>query len=340
MTNFNKVAKNKTTEIKNLIHSALRILQTMGVPMDELTPRRLEKMAMVFLAVCDVKSEEDWKNAPSKVNSHTPRSREIIRYLNANFEESISEGSYDDIRRKDLYIPALMGIVVKSANKPGADTNDGTRGFGLSEHAATLIAAYNTDEWQAAVDEFHVDSDFLEKFNADREIKKIDVILPDGFSVSLDAGPHNEIQAAIVNQFLPNFGYGAEVLYIGDTSSKNIYKNTDKLAEIGLNSEERGMLPDIVAFSNEKKWVYIIEAVHSSNPLNPERCIELQRTVLKDCPYGVVFVTAFLTRKDFAKWCDQIAWETEVWLASNPEHMIHFNGDKFFGPHKENIEEA
>ncbi|WP_308413816.1 BsuBI/PstI family type II restriction endonuclease, partial [Vibrio parahaemolyticus] len=65
----------------------------------------------------------------------------------------------------------------------------------------------------------------------------------------------------------------------------------------------------------------------------PERCIELKRSVLKDCPYGVVFVTAFLSRKDFSKWMQEIAWETEVWLADRPEHMIHFNGDKFLGPH-------
>ncbi|MFS2517149.1 MULTISPECIES: BsuBI/PstI family type II restriction endonuclease [Parabacteroides] len=27
-----------------------------------------------------------------------------------------------------------------------------------------------------------------------------------------------------------------------------------------------------------------------------------------------------------------IAWETEVWIAENPGHMIHFNGDRFIGP--------
>ena len=106
------------------------------------------------------------------------------------------------------------------------------------------------------------------------------------------------------------------------------------MIELGLNIENRGMLPDIVAFSSEKKWLYLIEAVHSSNPLNPERCIELQRSILKDCPYGVVFVTAFLSKKEFAKWLPQIAWETEVWLVDTPEHLIHFNGDKFIGPHK------
>ena len=112
-----------------------------------------------------------------------------------------------------------------------------------------------------------------------------------------------------------------------------MHKYSKKMEEIGLNIADRGMLPDIVAFSETKQWVYLIEAVHSSNPLNAERCIELQRTVLNECPYGVVFVTAFLSRKDFSRWMNQIAWETEVWLADSPDHMIHFNGDRFLGPH-------
>jgi len=30
-----------------------------------------------------------------------------------------------------------------------------------------------------------------------------------------------------------------------------------------------------------------------------------------------------------------IAWETEVWIADNPDHLVHFNGDKFLGSYKE-----
>lgn len=29
---------------------------------------------------------------------------------------------------------------------------------------------------------------------------------------------------------------------------------------------------------------------------------------------------------NFAKISADIAWETEVWIADNPDHMIHFNG--------------
>jgi hypothetical protein len=47
-----------------------------------------------------------------------------------------------------------------------------------------------------------------------------------------------------------------------------------------------------------------------------------------------VYVTAFLSIGDFRKYAADIAWETEAWIAANPDHMIHFNGPKFLGPYK------
>ena len=29
----------------------------------------------------------------------------------------------------------------------------------------------------------------------------------------------------------------------------------------------------------------------------------------------------------------EIAWETEVWVAESPDHLIHFNGERFLGPY-------
>ena len=49
---------------------------------------------------------------------------------------------------------------------------------------------------------------------------------------------------------------------------------------------------------------------------------------------SVVFlVTAFPDRKIMSKYLCEISWETEVWIAEAPTHMIHFNGDRFLGPH-------
>jgi len=328
-----KIASKKTEELRNKIIAILDIFTQIGMPLDNMTPRRLERLAMCILALCNSTTHSLWSDVKSLKDGRILTTRKIIIYINENFEENISSGSYDDIRRKDLKRPVGMGLVVNSANNPDADTNDGTRGYAIDDKFAELLRAYDTPAWPDAIASFKVDREYIANFHSQRLTNKLKVKLAEGVVISLDDGPHNRIQKAVIDEFLPIFGNNATVLYIGDTSEKQMFKCTNEMIELGLNIEDRGMLPDIIAFSEEKKWLYLIEAVHSSNPLNPERCIELKRTVLKNCPYGVVFVTAFLSRKDFAKWLPEIAWETEVWLADRPEHMIHFNGDKFLGPH-------
>jgi hypothetical protein len=91
-------------------------------------------------------------------------------------------------------------------------------------------------------------------------------------------------------------------------------------------------LPDIIAYSKSKNWLYLIEAVHSSGSINELRRLEL-KTLCQNCTAEIIFVTAFLSRNEFRKWSSEIAWETEVWIADNPDHLIHFNGDKFLGPY-------
>lgn len=330
-----RVAKNKSPKIQKLIQSGLEIIEAVGVPVGDLTARRLEKMSMSFLSLCAMSKSVAWSEILSITDGHILRTREIITYINDNFEENISLGSYDDIRRKDLIRLVGMGLIIKSANRPDADTNDGTRGYALEENFAELIKKYGSKKWTHALNIFELDQDYIDQFHSKRELEKLEVHLEKGVVISLDKGPHNKIQKAVIEEFLPIYGYSAKVLYIGDTSNKHMHEYSDQMIKLGLNIKDRGMLPDIVAFSSEKNWLYLIEAVHSSNPLSPERCIELQRSILKDCPYGVVFVTAFLSKKEFAKWLPQIAWETEVWLVDTPQHLIHFNGDRFLGPHEE-----
>ncbi|MDZ8109181.1 MAG: BsuBI/PstI family type II restriction endonuclease [Nostoc sp. DedQUE12a] len=41
----------------------------------------------------------------------------------------------------------------------------------------------------------------------------------------------------------------------------------------------------------------------------------------------LVMVTTFLSRKAMIKYLPEIAWETDVWVAEDATHLIHFNGE-------------
>ena len=324
----------KSQRLTKLFNEALLVLSKLGIPLEGLKPRELERMAMAFLAVADVKRSADWPNARMRTGKDTLKSRDIIDYVNKHFEEQISKGSYDDIRRKDLKMLVVAGIVIASANKPAAARNDPTRGYSLSPEFIEIIKFFGQDGWLEEIEEFMDGRPTLaERLKAERNLELVPVKLPDGKTLHFSPGEHNLLQKAVIEVFLPRYGFGAEVLYVGDAANRYLVRNERKLDSLKFFKLEHGELPDIVAYSEEKNWLFLIEAVHSSGPISPLRLVELER-LCRECTAELIFVTAFLSRETFRKFAPDIAWETEVWIADTPDHLVHFDGHKFLGPYK------
>jgi type II restriction enzyme len=316
----------KSETVQNITNEALEILELVGIPLTGKTERSLERMAVCFLAVAGV--TKDWKNAKENTNK---KSRDIINFVNKHFEENISSGSYDDIRRKDLKLPILADIIINSGVKKGSATNDPTRGYALHPDFRNLIVTYKTRKWEESLTAFNADrTNLADVLARKRNIEKIPVKLPDKKSILLSFGEHNVLQKAIIEEFLPRFGNDCEVLYIGDTSNKTLHFEETKLRNLDFFELSHEELPDIIAYSQKYNRLYLIEAVYSSGPMSETRVLELKQK-LNDCKAELIFVTGFLTRNDFRKWVPDIAWETEVWIADTPDHLVHFNGHKFLG---------
>jgi BsuBI/PstI restriction endonuclease domain/BsuBI/PstI restriction endonuclease HTH domain len=322
------------TNLTDLEVGTLQILEDLGIPMSDLTKRRKVKMAKAVLALCDLRVGKPWSATKSISDNHAYLSRDIIRYMNEHLGESIADSSYDDIRRKDLLLPVEAGIVLKAAINKSASTNDGTRKYALSDEAAEIFRSFNTSQYANKVSEYFSKNVTLkERLNREREMLMVPVRLSTGEDITFSAGEHNQLQKSIIEEFLPRFGFAAEVLYVGDTADKFLYLKSERLKELGFFELSHDKLPDVVAYSKEKNWLYLIEAVHASNPITEMRKLILDQ-LTKDLGASIVYVTAFNDRNVFRKFAKDIAWETEVWIADNPSHMIHFNGDKFLGPHK------
>lgn len=319
--------------VDTLVEEALDILVGLGVPLIGLSLRRKIKMAKAFLAVANVKPGTPWPLAKDAGSPFHLQTRQIIAFMNAHLEEKIADSSYDDVRRKDLALPVEALIVRKSAKNPDANTNDGTRGFAIDPSAANAVRAFGTSRWELAVSEFMRDRETLaEQFARARSLARIPVLLSSGLSLTFSPGAHNLLQKAIIEDFLPLFGFGAEVMYVGDTANKRLYLNQEGLKALRFFELAHDKLPDVVAYSKAKNWLYLIEAVTTANPIS-----ELRRKTLLEltssCAADVILVTAFPDRATFRRFSADIAWETEAWIADAPEHMVHLNGDKFLGPH-------
>jgi hypothetical protein len=150
--------------------------------------------------------------------------------------------------------------------------------------------------------------------------------------LKLSPGPHNLIQKALIEQFLPRFSRGCRVLYLGDTEKKILFIDEDALTALGVPKPSRAMLPDILAYEPERNWLFVIEAVYSSNPISVLRHKRLQE-LTEHCTAGRIYVSAFANAKAFRKFVADISWETEVWLVDDPDHLIHFDGERLLGPY-------
>lgn len=318
----------KSLNIIKIINEAIDILESVGIPITDKTERNVERMAMAFLAVANVTSE--WTQATGKQNLKT---RDIINFNNTYLEENISSGSYDDIRRKDLKLLVLAGLIVNSVDNMNAATNDPTRGYSLESDFMVLIKHYKTPNWNNALVAYLTDNVSLKNQLArERDIEKIPVTFTTGEKFELSSGSHNVLQKLIIEEFLPRYGKGSHVLYLGDTANKLLYVDEEKLKSLKFFELSHDKLPDIIAYHAQNNWLYLIEAVHSSGSISETRLLELKK-LTENCTADIVYVTAFLNRVEFKKWVAEIAWETEAWIADNPDHLIHFNGDKFLGPY-------
>jgi hypothetical protein len=321
----------KSPDLQKLINETIHLLSALGLPIQGRTARRLERTALAFLAVVDLSASGRWKEAKDLDTPRKLLTREIIRYWREHFDEDVSDGSYDDIRREDLLHLDLAGIV--STDDATKDQNDGTRGFGLNPEFSEIVRTFGSKRWETNVQTFVAKHGTLqERLVRPRNLATTKVVLPSGEELSFLGGPHNQLQKASIEEFLPRFGNAAEVLYVGDTATKYAFLNRKRLTELKFFDIQESKLPDVIAYSSSKNWIFLIEAVHSANPISSERRHILTQ-LLEPCTALPVYITAFLDKATFRKFSSDIAWETEVWIASDPDHLIHFDGEKFLGPY-------
>lgn len=322
-----KFTDGKSEKVQKMYSDMLDILKAVGIPVEELTSdRRREKMAGACLAAGQIVTS--FKEAKSVMDGSFLKTRDIIEFENQHYGEAISRGSYDDIRRKDLKPLLDEGLVINSSELDQAATNNPNRGYTLSAPFANLLKVYGTNKWEDKLATFvDIHQKAKEELERKRAMKRIPVTLPSGVTLDLSTGEHNLLQKKVIEDFLSIYGMGAEVLYIGDSIDKYLHRDAEALQQLHI-TLEHGTLPDIVAYSREKNLLFLIEAYHSSNPMNNERVRQL-RQLVADSSANVVFVTAFLSKTEGLKHLKEIAWETEVWFANEPNHMLHLNGHKF-----------
>lgn len=304
---------------------AQEILKTLGLP-----PAQYNEMsALTFLAICNIKEDDDWENATRHSLGVT---KGIMTFVNVNYNKAYAPNTRETFRRQVLHQFVQARIADYNPDAPNLPVNSPKAHYALTKEVLDVVKVYGTDRWEKEVDNFiSTVGKLSEVYLKERDLIQIPVQLASGDVIKLSAGKHNEVQAAIVEKFAPRFANGGTLLYLGDTAKKDLFVDEKTLKELGIPIDQHSKLPDVVIYDSTRNWLFLIEAVTSHGPVSPKRIVELEE-FLKNCKVGKVYVTAFPDMTEFKKHSNNIAWETEVWLMEVPDHMIHFNGDRFMGP--------
>lgn len=312
---------------------AQQILAAFGLPRQQ----QNERSALTLLALCNLKETDKWKSS-KKIsmavvgNNDNAKYQGVMRFIAEHYNKKYAENSRETFRRQTLHQFVQAGIVEHNPENPQLPTNSKDNHYRLTDAAIKVIRAFGTKKWNEEVKIFSKNVGSLqETYNKRRNLKLIPVKLSNGNELKFSPGKHNQLQVAIIKEFASRFAQGSKLLYVGDTANKDLYVDSDSLNVLGIPINEHSKLPDIVLYDKERNWLFLIEAVTSHGPVSHKRIVELEK-FLKDCNVGKVYISAFPDFKEFKKHTADIAWDTEVWLMDSPEHMIHFNGDRFIGP--------
>ncbi|HBW14517.1 MAG TPA: restriction endonuclease [Proteiniclasticum sp.] len=301
------------------IEEAREILKAIGMP----EKQQSDLCCLVLLAMLSLDDTSSWSNAESS----WIRIHDIIEFIKEEYKIIYAENSRETIRKQAIHHFRNAAIIEDN----GKATNSPNYRYSVTGEALELFRTYASDDWSYSLSSFLETHERLIDIYASKKVMEKIPVEINGVELSFSPGEHNELQKAIIEEFAPRFAPQSQCIYVGDTVKKDLVKETEILKELGFSITLHDKMPDVVLYRKDKDWVYFVESVTSVGPMDPKRILEITE-LTQNMKSGRIFVTAFLDFKTYKKFSDSLAWETEVWIAELPNHMIHLNGDKFLGP--------
>ena len=257
----------------------------------------------------------------------------IMDWVAEHYQKRWKPNTRETVRRRTMHQFVEAGIVLYNPDKPGRPGNSPAAVYQIEPDALNLIRSFGTRKWRRTLIAYLAQRTTLAaRYANERKKNLVPVRIAPGKKIALSPGKHSELIRSIIEDFGARFVPGGILIYAGDTGKKWGYFDAPLLAELGVNVDAHGKMPDVVLYHQERKWLLLIESVTSHGPVDGKRHAELAKLFARSS-VRLVYVTAFPSRAVMSRYLGEIAWETEVWVADAPSHLIHFNGERFLGPY-------
>jgi len=313
------------TNGEDRIKEALLFLASLGLP----RAQQNDRSALCLLALLDLPPQKAWREASDPLIGVTP----IMDWVREHYEKEYAPNTRETFRRQTIHQFMQAGIVVQNPDGPERSVNSPKTVYRIEPSALELARTFGTKAWRKRLAQFLSEQETLvARYAKNREQNRIPVQIATGTSITLSPGEHSELICAIIEEFAPRFAPGSVLIYAGDTGDKTGYFDMERLSSLGVDVDIHGKMPDVVLYFPEKNWLLLVESVTSHGPVDAKRHEELTN-LFSGAKAGLVYVTAFPNRSIMARFLGEISWESEVWVADAPSHLIHFDGDRFLGPY-------
>lgn len=307
------------------LREALSVLAELGMPRPQLN----ERTALCLLALLNLSPDKAWADSQAPLIGITP----IMDWAKTNFDREYAPNTRETFRRQSMHQFIQAGVCLYNPDKPNRPVNSPHAVYQVEPTLLAVLKTYGTQQYSNKLRHYLSTRETLvQQYAKVRDMQMIPLTISGGQKISLSPGDHSELIKAIVEDFGARFAPGGELLYVGDTGDKYGFFDEELLTKLGVSLDNHGKMPDVVIFLEQKNWLLLIESVTSHGPVDAKRHTELSE-LFKDCTAGLVYISAFPNRKVFLKYLEFIAWESEVWIADAPSHLIHFNGVRFLGPY-------
>lgn len=313
-----------TDQNKN-IEAAQQIIISLGLP----RAQQNERSALSLLALLNLTPGKPWAEAENPLVGITP----IMDWAREHYGKEYAPNTRETFRRQTMHQFCDAGVAIYNPDKPDRPVNSPKAVYQVEPAALKLLRSFGTAKWHDNLTAYLAERETLvAKYAMEREQNLIPVEIAPGKEITLSPGEHSELIRAIIKDFAARFAPGSVLVYAGDTGDKWGYFDAALLAELGVDVDSHGKMPDVVLHFVEKNWLLLVESVTSHGPVDGKRHAELAK-LFAGSKAGLVYVTAFPNRSIMGRYLPEIAWETEVWVADAPSHLIHFNGVRFLGPY-------
>lgn len=314
------------SENKNAhIEAAHQIIMSLGLP----RAQQNERSALSLLALLNLTPDKSWARAEKPLIGITP----IMDWAREHYGKDYAPNTRETFRRQTMHQFCDAGLALYNPDKPDRPVNSPKAVYQIEPAALNLLRTFGTPLWHDTLTAYLAERETLvAKYAKEREQNRIPVEIAPGKEITLSPGDHSELIRAIIEDFAPRFAPGSVLVYAGDTGDKWGYFDAALLAKLGVDVDAHGKMPDVALHFTEKNWLLLVESVTSHGPVDGKRHAELSR-LFSNSTAGLVYVTAFPNRAIMSRYLSEIAWETEVWVADAPSHLIHFNGVRFLGPY-------